>query len=235
MNSERPHSTPNQDESAILSVVLEDNSSRYLKIGWCISLYLILGLIWMPGFTFAPKVYEADQKVKPKPIRTVIKPPPKKLEEKVKLTDRSTRRMPMPDMEPEAPEPVVEPDPPEDPELLPGEEWEIGFADPPVIDSGIAVAGMEGVESPIITKRVPPAYPIRAVKYRMQGYVILEAVLRQNGEITDIRVLHGLAKGKFKFEEEAMKALKRWEFLPGKLNGKPTDVRMNLRVQFSLN
>jgi protein TonB len=91
-----------------------------------------------------------------------------------------------------------------------------------------------GVEPPVFTKKVTPDYPDKAVKIRLQGYVILEAILRKDGSVDDIKILRGLGKGKFGFEEAAAQALKAWQFLPGKVNGKPADVRMTLKIDFVL-
>ena len=93
---------------------------------------------------------------------------------------------------------------------------------------------MRGVESPVITKRIRPKYPELGVRMKLEGYVILSAVMRKDGTIDDVKVLRGMAKGKFGFEEEAIEALKQWQFVPGKFNGEPADVRMNLQVSFAL-
>ena len=94
--------------------------------------------------------------------------------------------------------------------------------------------GHENVEPPKFTHRVAPKYPDRAIKIKLEGYVILEAVMGKDGEIRDVVVLRGLGKGKFGFEENAIEALKQWEFVPGTVNGKPADVRMTLKIDFVL-
>ena len=93
---------------------------------------------------------------------------------------------------------------------------------------------MVGVEPPIIIKRVMPLYPPKAVKIKITGYVILEAVLRRDGSVSDIKILRGLAQGKFGFEEAAADAVRQWEFLPGKVNGQNADVMMNLKIDFMI-
>jgi protein TonB len=133
----------------------------------------------------------------------------------------------------------VEPDPPPEPEVLFTDDWEIGIPDdgaipePPVQES-IARVGQVGVEPPVFTAKVVPQYPRLGMQVKVEGYVILEAILRKDGHIDDIKVLRPLAKGKLGFEEEAIKALKKWKFLPGKVNERPADVRMTLKVDFQL-
>ena len=226
-----------KDHSAMMDMAFNDaNSGKYMRLSICIALYLVLGVIWMPGWSLSASIPHVNQEeVKPQK-RKVLKPPPEKPLERVKTQEKKAKKMPMPDMTPDEPEPIVEPDPPPEPEVLPTDDWEIGIPDGPPEPQGdtIARVGQVGVEPPVFTRKVPPKYPERAVKIKLQGYVILEAILRRDGSVDDIKVLRGLGKGKFGFEEEAKKALERWEFLPGKVNGKAADVRMTLKIDFVL-
>lgn len=226
-----------KDHSAVMEMAFENaDSGKYMRIGLCVALYLVLGLLWAPGLSFNAKVFDASKTEHKPQKRKVLKPPPEQPLERVQTKERKAKKTPMPDLTPDEPEPVVEPDPPPEPELLPTDDWEIGIPDgPPEQESDtIARVGEVGVEPPVFTKKVSPKYPDRAVKIKLQGYVILEAILRKDGTVDDIKVLRGLGKGKFGFEEEAMKALQRWQFLPGKVSGRPADVRMTLKIDFVL-
>lgn len=226
-----------KDHSALMEMAFNDaNTGRFMRLSVCIALYLVLGIIWMPGFSFNATVPHVNQEEAVPQKRKVLKPPPEKPLERVQTKEKKAKKMPMPDMTPDEPEPIVEPDPPPEPEILPTDDWEIGIPDGPPAPQGdtIARVGEVGVEPPVFTRKVPPKYPERAVKIKLQGYVILEAILRRDGTVDDIKVLRGLGKGKFGFEEEAKKALNRWEFLPGKVNGRPADVRMTLKIDFVL-
>lgn len=115
------------------------------------------------------------------------------------------------------------------------DDWEIGIPDgPPDNRVSIPRVGGVGVTPPEILKKISPTYPERAIKIKLQGYVILEAIIRVDGSIDDVKVLRGLGKGKFGFEDEATKCLKQWTFKPGKFNGKKSDVRMNVKIDFVL-
>ena len=94
--------------------------------------------------------------------------------------------------------------------------------------------GQAGVEPPVFSKRVQPVFPKEAVKVKLQGYVILEALFKTDGTVQDITVIRGLGKGKFGFEEAATEALKSWEFMPGKANGLSADVWMTVKIDFIL-
>jgi protein TonB len=67
---------------------------------------------------------------------------------------------------------------------------------------------------------------------RVEGEVKLEAVIRGDGTVGDIRVVQGLRLG---CTEAAIEALKRWRFRPGERNGVSVDVYFMLTVDFILN
>ena len=96
--------------------------------------------------------------------------------------------------------------------------------------TGVPRLGQAGVTPPVFTRRYAPKYPGGGV----QGYVILECTLDPNGTIHDIRVLKGLDDWRRGFEYEAIKALKRWEYKPGTVDGKPSPIRMTLKIEFVL-
>lgn len=222
-------------ESSLASS-LEDR--HITKVAWAIALYLVLAALWVPGFSWGEKVYKVDRETRvEKVVRKVLRPPVEVPMQKVKTNKRNARKVPMPDMTPTEPEPYIEPDEPEVPEVLPSEEWEIGIPDAPPAPTKKEVihrVGQIGVEPPIFTHKEMPTYPHLAQRLRIRGYVILEAILRKDGSIDSIKVLRDVGEGKFGFEEEAIKSLKKWQFMPGKVNGKPADVSMTLKVDFLL-
>jgi len=118
------------------------------------------------------------------------------------------------------------------------DDWEIGIpeAPPEKTKEGdtIARVGQVGVEPPVFTKKVRPEYPSKAFKAKIQGYVLLEANLRKDGTIDNIVVTSPLGQGEFGFEEKAVEALKKWRFLPGRVNDRTSDVKMVLKIDFRL-
>jgi periplasmic protein TonB len=87
------------------------------------------------------------------------------------------------------------------------------------------------VSAPVAISQVPPEYPMMARNARVEGDVKLEAVIRRDGTVGDIKVLQGLRMG---CTEAAIEALKRWRFKPGARNGVPVDVYYTLTVGFKL-
>ncbi len=87
------------------------------------------------------------------------------------------------------------------------------------------------VSAPEAISRVPPEYPMMARSARVEGNVKLEAVIRRDGTVGDIKVVQGLRMG---CTEAAIAALKRWRFKPAERNGVPVDVYYTLTVGFKL-
>ncbi len=87
-----------------------------------------------------------------------------------------------------------------------------------------------GIEAPDKVVNVAPTYPAVARAARVEGVVILEAVIDESGNVTSARVLRGdplLAPA-------ALDAVQQWKFKPARLNGEAIPVVMTVTVQFKL-
>jgi protein TonB len=95
-------------------------------------------------------------------------------------------------------------------------------------------AGFEGACNPVLieSSRVPPGYPELARQAGVQGKVLLQAVIREDGTVGDITVLESSA-ARLGFDEAAVKAVSRWRYKPGLQDGKPVDAHFTILVDFS--
>jgi periplasmic protein TonB len=96
-------------------------------------------------------------------------------------------------------------------------------------DTPVRVGG--NVKAPVIVTRVDPVYTEIARRARIQGIVIIEAVIDRNGNVTEARILKALPMG---LDQSALNAVKQWKFRPGTLNGNPVPVYYNLTVNFQV-
>lgn len=86
------------------------------------------------------------------------------------------------------------------------------------------------LKPPAKVKDVKPVYPEAAKSAKVQGVVILEAVIGADGKVVDAKVLRSVPA----LDQAALDAVKQWEFTPSLLNGKPMPVVMTVTVNFKL-
>ena len=86
------------------------------------------------------------------------------------------------------------------------------------------------VSAPRLIKEVKPRYTSDALRNRIQGTVVLEAVVTRDGCTSQIRVVRSLDAGGL--DEEAVAALAQWQFAPGRLGAAPVDVLVTVLLDF---
>jgi TonB family protein len=87
------------------------------------------------------------------------------------------------------------------------------------------------VRLPEILSQVRPAYTIEAREARTMGAVVVEATIDEEGCVRHVRALKEQPNG---LTESAMRAMRRWVFLPAKLADKPVKVYYHLTVNFKV-
>jgi TonB family protein len=102
---------------------------------------------------------------------------------------------------------------------------EVWDAVPP---NAVRVGG--NIAPPKKLKDVKPVYPELATSARVQGVVIVEAVIGQDGKVQNSRVLRSIPL----LDQGALDAVKQWEFTPTILNGEYVPVVMTVTVNFTL-
>jgi len=88
------------------------------------------------------------------------------------------------------------------------------------------------VSAPRSIKEVRPKYTSAALVNKIQGTVVLEAVVTRDGCASQIRIVRSLDPGGL--DEEAVAAVAQWRFEPGRLAGAPVDVLVTVVLSFSL-
>jgi periplasmic protein TonB len=100
-------------------------------------------------------------------------------------------------------------------------------AAPPTVTRPLHVSHMS--EGNLIRK-VQPAYPQLARTARIQGSVVLQAVISKEGAIENLKVLTGHPM----LVQSAIDAVRQWRYRPYILNGDPIEVETQIVVNFSL-
>ncbi len=95
------------------------------------------------------------------------------------------------------------------------------------------IPGRDGVTEPVLVHRVRPVYPEKAKKRRIEGKVIFQIVIREDGTVGEVKVLKEPAAD-LGFREAAVAAVKQWRYRPATKDGKPVPVYFTVVVKFRL-
>lgn len=85
------------------------------------------------------------------------------------------------------------------------------------------------VRPPIRIKEVAPVYPAIAQSARVQGDVVIEATIDEEGNVADARIVKSVPL----LDQAALDAVRQWEYQPSLLNGVPTAVVTTVTVKFT--
>lgn len=85
------------------------------------------------------------------------------------------------------------------------------------------------MQGQLLTK-VPPTYPAEAKKERIQGKVVLNAVIGKGGRVEELVV----ASGPKELQQSALDAVRQWTYKPFLLNGQPVEVKTTINLTYSL-
>ena len=85
------------------------------------------------------------------------------------------------------------------------------------------------IRAPIRIKEVAPVYPAIAQSARVQGDVVIEMTIDDEGKVADARVVKSVPL----LDQAALDAVRQWEYQPSLLNGVPTAVVTTVTVKFT--
>ena len=88
----------------------------------------------------------------------------------------------------------------------------------------------QGVSQGLLIHKVQPQYPPLARQARIQGTVVLEALIGKDGSIQNLHVVSGHPM----LTNAALEAVKEWRYKPYYLNGEPVEVSTTINVNFTL-
>ena len=89
------------------------------------------------------------------------------------------------------------------------------------------------VTLPKQVKTIYARFPPDAMRAKVQGLVGMEAVVLPDGTVGEVRVVRSLDK-RYGLDDEAVKALKQWQFTPGKKDGINVPVVIEVEMSFSV-
>ncbi len=99
----------------------------------------------------------------------------------------------------------------------------------PSADNVYRIGG--GVSQPSLLFKAEPEYSEEARKAKWQGSVTLSVVVSEFGETQNIKIVRALGLG---LDQQAIEAVQKWVFKPGRKDGQPVAVYATIEVTFHL-
>lgn len=90
-----------------------------------------------------------------------------------------------------------------------------------------------GVTLPNVISEVKPQYTPEALQAKIQGTILMTAVVRTDGTPGDIEITKSLDT-EYGLDKQAVTALSQWRFEPGRKDGKRVPVRVTIEMRFWL-
>lgn len=88
----------------------------------------------------------------------------------------------------------------------------------------------QGVTTGMLLRKIEPVYPFIATQARIQGQVVLKAIIDKNGDIQNLEAESGHPM----LIPAAIAAVRQWHYRPYLLNGQPVEVETTITVTFTL-
>ncbi len=85
------------------------------------------------------------------------------------------------------------------------------------------------LSGPSLVSKVDPKYPPTLIKQHVDGEVVLYAIIRKDGSVDSIQLVHGIDPVLDKF---SMEALARWTFRPASREGQPVELEAVVHIPF---
>lgn len=86
------------------------------------------------------------------------------------------------------------------------------------------------IHPPVLVHRVEPIYPDLALNARIEGSVILEAIIDEDGNVNSVKVLSAPRL----LDKAAVAAVEQWRYSPVMLNGRPVRCILTVVVTFKI-
>jgi TonB family protein len=106
--------------------------------------------------------------------------------------------------------------------------WILNFSELRNNASRYATGDLSG---PLPLKKVDPKYPPTAIVERVQGEVVLYAVIRRDGSVGNIQLVRGIDR---QLDANAISALGQWKFRPASKQGAAVELEAIVHIPFRL-
>lgn len=234
-----PQATASPSHDWTYAHILDEMDRDRRNLRWALLaallFHLVLFFVHLPELVRPMEVTDAGKR-RAYVVRQVRFSPPQAAPQR-SIPEKKTRKIPIPDPTPTEPEPIRDVEQLDLPEMdldLPVGELELEIPEGPPGPPGEALGAVHvggGVQAPEKVHAPHPGYTEDARQARIQGIVLLQAVIDREGNVVDLQVLKGLPLG---LDQEALEAVSQWKFKPATRDGEPVPVYYNVTVSFTL-
>ena len=106
--------------------------------------------------------------------------------------------------------------------------WILNFSELRVNSEGPRPASSD-VSAPGPLRKIDPKYPPTLIKERVEGEVVLYAVIRSDGSVDSIQLVRGIDE---QLDANAIEALSQWKFRPATRQGTPVELEAIVHIPF---
>ena len=107
--------------------------------------------------------------------------------------------------------------------------WVLHFVEIRQDDEPSRPAASNDLTGPVPLRKVDPKYPPTMINDRVEGEVVLYAVIRRDGSVDSIQLVKGIDPD---LDNNAMEALSRWRFRPAERRGVPLELEAIVHIPF---
>lgn len=111
-------------------------------------------------------------------------------------------------------------------------EARTGFIAPP-FGPGAFQDCVDGAVKPTLIRDVKPTYTGAAMQARIQGLLLVDAVVLPNGTVGDVRILYSLDRD-LGLDQAGVAAIRQWRFKPGTIRGAIVPMIVRIELSFRL-
>jgi protein TonB len=88
----------------------------------------------------------------------------------------------------------------------------------------------QGMAGGKLLLQVPPVYPQHEKSMRIEGRVVLTALIKEDGSVASVKVVEGSSV----LAQSAVEAVRQWRYQPFVFNGSPVTKEMTITINFKL-
>lgn len=96
-----------------------------------------------------------------------------------------------------------------------------------------SIVGLGQLDAPLTSlARIPPVYPLRAKRDGIEGWVKVEFVVNEQGNVDSVTIVK--AQPPDIFNQSVIRCVSKWRFKPGTVEGTPVKFQVETTVRFKL-